>query len=131
MNTTAVTTVVCFEAAGVSYCLPLQATRAVRTSADLVSLPDPAREVAGIIPGDPPLTVLSPLHADGGHIVVVEAGDERFGLLVDAVTGLQRISASEIRPAPQGQGRPLVSGTFDSDGQVVLVADPIALAARL
>jgi chemotaxis signal transduction protein len=120
-----------FQAAGVAYCLPVRATRSVRTADGMIALPDPARDVTGIIPGDPPLTVLSPLQAQGTHILVIEAGDMTFGLLVDAVTGLLRISDTDIRRAPQGQERPLISGTLDTEGQLVLVADPIALAGRL
>jgi chemotaxis signal transduction protein len=120
-----------FQAAGVAYCLPVRATRSVRTADGMIALPDPARDVTGIIPGDPPLTVLSPLQAQGTHILVIEAGDMTFGLLVDAVTGLLRISDTDIRRAPQGQERPLISGTLDTGGQLVLVADPIALAGRL
>jgi len=125
------TTMVCFQAAGAAYCLPLEAARSVCRSDALVRLPDPAADVAGIIPGDPPLTVISPLHADGRHILVIEAGDTTFGLLVDLVTGLQRFEDGAIRPAPQGQSRPLVSGTLDADNHLVLVADPLALAGRL
>ena len=124
-------TMVCFEASGTPYCLPLEATLSIRSADDLVPLPDPAADVAGLIPGDPALTVISPLGADGGHIIVIEAAGKTFGLLVDEVTGLQRVDAADIRPAPQGQARPLVSGTLGADGQLVFVADPIALGDRL
>jgi chemotaxis signal transduction protein len=103
----------------------------VRTADGMVLLPDPSADVAGIIPGEPPLTVISPLRSAGGHIIVIEAGEKRFGLLVDEVTGLERVDDADIRPAPRGQDRPLVSGTVDSGEHLVLVADPIALAARL
>jgi len=125
------TTMVCFEAAGAAYCLPLDAARSVRTSDGLIALPDPASDVAGVIPGDPPLTVISPLHANGRHIIVVEAGDKRFGLLVDVVTGLELVDDGDIRPAPDGQHRQLVRGTVHTDGRVVFVADPLALAVGL
>jgi chemotaxis signal transduction protein len=125
------TTMVCFTAARAEYCLPVQAARSVRTADEMVSLPDPSPDVAGMLPGDPPLTVISPLHSERGHILVIEAGDKTFGLLVDAVTGLRRIDDADLGPAPEGQGRPLVSGTLYSDGRMVLVADPIALAGEL
>jgi len=125
------TSMVRFEAAGTAYCLPVAATRAVRASDDLVALPDPARDVVGIIPGEPPLPVISPLQANGKHILVLEVGDQAFGLIVDVVIGLRQVPEHDIRPAPPGQGRPLVSGTLDDDGRLVFVADPTALAARL
>jgi len=124
-------TMICFRAAGAAYCVPLQATLAVRTSANLILLPDPATGVAGIIPGDPPLTVISPLTSDGSYILVIEAPDQTFGLLVDVVTGLRQFDDGEIQPAPRGQGRPFISGTVDADGHLVFVADPTALAGRL
>ena len=125
------TTMVCFEAGDTAYGLPLQHVRSVRVSDDLVALPDPARDVVGIVPGDPPLTVISPLQDRGRHIVVVEAGGRTFGLLVGMVTGLRQIADRDIRPAPEGQGRPLVSGTVEEDGRLLLLTDPIALSERL
>jgi chemotaxis signal transduction protein len=125
------TTMVCFQAAGASYCLPVQATRSVRTADGLIALPDPDCDVTGILPGDPPLTVISPLQSTGARILVIEVGEKTFGLLVDAVTGLQRVNDADVRAAPQGQRRPLVSGTLETDGNLVLVADPSALAGRL
>ena len=124
-------TMVCFQAGGSAYCVPLHATRSVRTTEELVALPDPAIDVVGVLPGDPPLTVISPLSSEGGHILVMEADDKPFGLLVDVVTGLRRFDEAAVRPAPGGQDRTLVSGTLDADGQLVLVADPSALAGRL
>jgi chemotaxis signal transduction protein len=124
-------TMVCFQAAGSTYCVPLQATRSVRTTDDLVVLPDPAADVVGVLPGDPPLTVISPLRSEGKHILVMEADNKSFGLLVDVVTGLERFDDADVRPAPDGQDRTLVSGTLETDGRFVLVADPSALAGRL
>ena len=125
------TTMVCFTAARAEYCLPVQAARSVRTADEMISLPDPNPDVAGMLPGDPPLTVISPLHGDCGHILVIEAGDKTFGLLVDAVTGLRRINDAELGPAPKGQGRQLVCGTLYNNGRMILVADPSALAGQL
>ena len=125
------TTMVCFTAARAEYCLPVQVARSVRTADEMVSLPDPNPDVAGMLPGNPPLTVISPLHSERGHILVIEAGNKTFGLLVDAVTGLRRINDADLGPPPQGQGRPLISGTLYSDGRMILVADPSALAGQL
>jgi len=125
------TTMVCFESAGTAYCIPVQATRAVRRTAGMVALPAPGPDIAGILPGKPPLTVLSALGTDGTQVLVVEAGEKTFGLLVDTVTGLRRITDTDISPPPAGQGRALVCGTIDTGDQLVLVTDPSALAGRL
>ena len=124
-------TMVRFQAAGSMYCVPLHAARSVRTTEDLIELPDPATDVVGVLPGDPPLTVISPLRSEGRHILVMNADNKSFGLLVDVVTGLERFDAADVRPAPDGQDRNLVSGTLEADGHLVLVADPDALAERL
>src|SRR5215212_8611800 len=70
------TTMVCFTAAKADYCVPVQVTRSVRTADGMISLPDPNPDVAGMIPGDPPLTVISPLHSDRGHILIIQAGEK-------------------------------------------------------
>ena len=124
-------TMVCFESGGIAYCVPLHSVRSVRTTEGLIPLPEPAQGVAGILPGDPPLTVISPLRPNGGHVLVMEVGEKRFGLLVDVVTGISRVSEDQMRPAPQGQDRSLVAGTIDNAGQLILVADPTSLGARL
>jgi chemotaxis signal transduction protein len=125
------TTMVCFDVAGAAYCLPVHATRSVRTVDGLIRLPDAVADVTGILPGDPPLTVISPLHARGTHVLVLDVDGMAFGLLVDAVTGIKRVDEADIRPAPAGQDSALVCGTLESDGRLLLVADAKALAARL
>jgi chemotaxis signal transduction protein len=122
---------VCFQSAGAAYCMPVQATRAVRPTTGMITLPAARPDVAGIIPGDPPLTVISPLGTGGTHILVVETGEQTFGLLVDAVTGLRRVDDADIRLAPHGQERALISGTIDAGGELVMITNPGALAARL
>lgn len=111
--------------------MAVTSTRAVLRSTGMVALPAPHPDVAGIIPGDPPLTVISPLGSGGGQILVVDTGQQTFGLQVDAVTGLRSVDDVDIRPAPRGQDRELVSGTIHTWGELVMVTDAGALAARL
>ncbi len=125
------TTMVCFTSAGADYCIPVHAARAVRRTGGMIALPAPGPDIAGIVPGDPPLTVLSPLGASGTYILVVETVAKTFGLLVDAVTGLRQIAPADIDPAPDGQDRPLLSGTVTTGGHLIMITDPIALAGRL
>jgi chemotaxis signal transduction protein len=122
---------VCFRSAGVAYCLPVTAARAVRPALGMVSLPAGRPDVTGLMPGDPPLSVISVLGPGGRQVLVIEAGGKKFGLLVDMVSGLRRIEEADIRPAPDGQARPLVSGTVDAGDGLILVTDPVALAERL
>ena len=131
MKVMSMNTMVCFRTPGATYCLPLDVAVSVRTSEDLVPLPDPAPEVVGIIPGSPPLTVISPFGSTGDHIIVVEADEKRFGILVDEVTGLRTLDTTDMHTAPAGQAHALVAGTVDSEGALVFVADPLALAGRL
>ena len=94
------TTMVYFTSAGASYCMPVQSTRAVRRSTGMIALPAPRVDVAGIIPGDPPMTVISCLGTTGTNILIIEAGTKTFGLLVDTVTGLRRIAPTDLGPHP-------------------------------
>jgi chemotaxis signal transduction protein len=124
-------TVVQFSVGGTEYCLAVDATRAVRSSAGIIALPVPRPHVAGLLTGDPPLTVVSPFGPDGQRVIVVQAGDLAYGLLVDAVSGLRQIDETCIRAAPRGQRQELVSGTIDVDGQLVLVTDATAMAVGI
>lgn len=124
-------TMVQFSVGGSDYCLPVDATRAVRSAAGLIALPGPVPDVAGLLTGDPPLTVLSPFGGGGKRIIVVQVGDLMYGLLVETVTGLRRVDETHIRAAPRGQRRKLVSGSIDIDGQLVLVTDPAAMAVGI
>jgi chemotaxis signal transduction protein len=124
-------TMVHFESGGTAYCLPVDAARGVRPATGLVRLPAPGTDVAGIVPGDPPLTVIAPLGGGGNQVLVVESLGKTFGLLVDSVTGLRRVADAEIRTAPDGQERALVCGTITNGEELVMVTDPAALAGRL
>jgi chemotaxis signal transduction protein len=125
------TTMVCFVSAGAAYCLPVEDARAVRPAEGMITLPAGRPDVTGIVPGNPPLSVLSVLGPGGRHILVLETGGKRFGLLVDRVSGLRRVEEADVRPAPDGQERKLVSGTIDAGDGLILVADPAAMAERL
>jgi chemotaxis signal transduction protein len=124
-------TVLQFTMSGTEYCLPVDSTRAVRSAAGMIALPAPSAQVAGLIAGDPPLTVVSPFGMDGQRIIVVQAGDLVYGLLVDVVTGLRRIDETCVRAAPRGQDREIICGTIDVDGQLLLLTDPTAMAAGI
>jgi chemotaxis signal transduction protein len=124
-------TVVCFRAGETRYCVPVEAARAVRTTSGMVTLPQARAAVAGVIQGDPPLTVLTPFDATGEKVLVLESAGKVFGVLVDEVPGLARIADARIGHAPHGQGGELVSGTLEAEGELVLLLRPDALVALL
>jgi chemotaxis signal transduction protein len=131
--TTPTTKMVCFRAGGVSYAIPVDATLAVRTVAGMVALPEPRPDVIGLLPGDPPLSVIAPLgtDADANHVLVVTTPHLDYGLLVDAVTEICVFDDRSIQTAPAGQDAGLIAGVAERSGAIVLIADPEALAARL
>jgi chemotaxis signal transduction protein len=124
-------TVVHFRTGGGRFCIPVDATLAVRFASGLVELPAPRAGVVGILPAEEPITVLSVLGSGRDHVLVLAAAGQTFGLLVEEVTRLSRIDDSQIRIAPDGQAESLISGVISHDDGLILVADPVALAERL
>jgi chemotaxis signal transduction protein len=124
-------TLVFFRTGTGRYALPVEATLAVRPASGLVALPDANPDVVGVLPGDPPLSVLSSLGPGHAQVLVVEEDGRRCGLLVEAVTGLRRVPEEAIGAPPAGQGHELVSGVIGQDDELVLLADPSELVTRL
>ena len=124
-------TMVCFRTADGSFALPVENTLAVRKLDGLIRLPTPRADVIGVIFGDPPLSVIAPLGAGGEHLLVVSSGDVCFGLHVLEVIGVRRFDDSQIGPPPRGQESGFISGTLADADELMLIADPDALAARL
>ena len=95
-------------------------------------MPAPSPGVAGVLPGEPPLTVIAPLTREkGSYVIVVSTCGKTFGLLVDSVTGLRKVDEKVVRVAPDGQRESLVSGTLEFDGRLTLVTDPAILASTI
>jgi chemotaxis signal transduction protein len=124
-------TMVRFRSGGATYVVPVESTLGVRAADGIVPLPEPRPDVVGVLPGHPPLTVLAGLGAGRAHVLVLTTESGQYGLFVDEVFGLSRVDEARIGPAPAGQDRSLVSGMVEDAGELVLVADPVALAARL
>ena len=113
------------------FALPVESTLAVRTMDGLVDLPAPRPDVVGVLPGDPPLSVLSPFGTGGDLVLVVVSGGVRYGLNVIEVLGVSRFDDDQVGPPPTGQAGGLIAATLHGSGEIVLVADADALAARL
>jgi chemotaxis signal transduction protein len=124
-------TMVCFRTDQGRFALPVESTVAVRKADGLVDLPGSHPDIVGILPGDPPLSVLSSLGTGGDHVLVLLCADGRFGLQVGEVLGVRRFEDDQIGPPPRGQAGGLITGVLYEQGELVLVADPRAIAAQL
>lgn len=121
----------CFRTAEGRFALPIESTLSVRTIEGMVSLPSPRPDVAGLLPGDPPLSVLASLGMGGDHVLVFTSKGVRYGLCVLEVLGVRRFDDDQVGPPPAGQQGELISGTLYGSDDLTLVVDPQALAARL
>ena len=124
-------TMVCFRTSQGRFALPIESTLSVRTMNGLVDLPAARADVIGVLPGDPPLSVLTSLGAGGDHVLVVIADGVRYALNVLEVLGVSRFDDDQVGPPPKGQQGGLIVGTLHGSDELMLVADAEALAARL
>jgi chemotaxis signal transduction protein len=124
-------TMVCFRTAEGRFALPIESTLSVTTIDGLVNLPAPRADVIGVLPRDPPLSVLASLGRGGSHVLVLVEKGVRYGLQVLEVFGVQRFTDDQVGPPPKGQEADLISGTVGESDQLTLVVDPAMLAARL
>jgi chemotaxis signal transduction protein len=106
------TTVVSFRSGGQDWAVALDRVQRVLGARGLLALPDPRPEVAGLLHRDgETVTVVSPLGADRGQVLVLEDSGTSIGLLVDEVVGIERVPR-EPGPPPPGQRSPLVAGVL-------------------
>jgi chemotaxis signal transduction protein len=122
---------VCFRTAEGRFALPIESTLSVTTIDGLVNLPSPRADVIGVLPSDPPLSVLASLGGGGTHILVLVAQGVKYGLQVLEVFGVQRFADERVGPPPKGQEGGLICGTVGDGAELTLVVDPTVLAARL
>ena len=124
-------TMVCFRTSRGLFALPVESTLAVRTIEGLVTLPSPREGIVGVLPGDPPLTVLATLGGGGDRVLVAQSDNVPFGVHVLEVLGVQRFDDGEVGPPPTGQQDGLIAGTLSGAAELTLIVDSRALAARL
>ena len=124
-------TMVCFRTSKGRFALPVESTLAVRTIEGLVTLPSPRDDIVGVLPGNPPLTVLATLGAGGDRVLIGVSEGVRYGLHVIEVLGVQRFEDDQVGPRPSGQHDDLIAGTISGDDELTLIVDSRALAARL
>jgi chemotaxis signal transduction protein len=101
---------VSFRSGGQDWAVALDRVERVLAAGDLLPLPDPEPGVAGLLHRDgTTITVLSPFGAAHGQVLVLDDHGTSVGLLVDEVTGIERVEGG-AGPPPAGQRSPLVAG---------------------
>jgi purine-binding chemotaxis protein CheW len=126
------TQLVTFELDQEEYASHITDLREIITVSEVVPVPGAPRFIRGILNLRGQIVVVIDLeerfqlqrehHTPPKHIVVVEVGENVFGLIVDEVTGVLRVPTSTIKDAPQ-----LISTKIHSEylaGVVVLEDEP-------
>jgi chemotaxis signal transduction protein len=125
-----VTAMVSFRSGGQDWAVALDHVQRVVGARGLLPLPDPKPGVAGLLVRDgATVTVLSPFGAGHGQVLVLEDHGATVGLLVDEVTGIERVE-DVAGPPPAGQRSPLVAGVLPG-AHPLLLLDVGALAGWL
>ena len=124
--------VVRFRTGNGEYAVPVEHTREVRSVSGLLPLPAARPGVVGLLHrGGDALTVVSVLGPGGDHVLVLDAGERVFGLLVEEVTGVATIDDGTVGPPPDGQEDDLVAGVISMPNGFVFLVDAPAMARRL
>ncbi len=115
------TTVVSFRSGGQDWAVALERVQRVLGARGLLPLPDPRPGVAGLLHRDgDTVTVVSPLGAGRGQVLVLDGDGATIGLLVDEVVGIERV-AQEAAGPPPGQRSPLVAGVLEGTRPLLLL----------
>lgn len=123
---------VCFRSPHGLLAVPVARTRGVVDHEPLTPLPVARLGVAGVLrPEQEALVVLDVLGAGGAHILLLDEGGRRFGLLVEEVTDVLRISDETLSGPPPGQQEALLVATARTAAGTILLVDVAALARRL
>jgi len=120
-----------FRTGSGTFAVPVEAATAVRAAEGLVTLPGCRDDVVGLLPGEPPITVLSTLGTGRDHVLVLAVDDVVFGLFVEEVLGVRAVDETAIGAPPEGQDEDYITGTISGPGELTLIADPVVLAGRL
>jgi chemotaxis signal transduction protein len=125
-------TLVGFRTEAGHYAVPVETTREVRGADGIMPLPAPRVGVVGLLQrGEEALPVLDALGGGRRQVLVLEPGEQTFGLLVEEVTGVMSVDEAEIGEPPAGQEDPVVVGVVPTGETLVLLVDATALAAVL
>ncbi len=115
-------TMVRFRTAEGICAIPAEHVLEVRSAVDVKPFPGRRADVAGMVERDGrPLSVLTTMGGGGGHVLLLTTARGSFGLLVDEVLGLTKVSESAIEPAPAGRSQPLVDAVINAGNGIELL----------
>ncbi len=124
--------VVRFRTGNGDYAVLVEHVRGVRTTEGMLPLPTPGAYVVGLLPdGDRSLTIVNPLGPGHDRVLVLDPDGERFGLLVDEVSGVVAFDPENIGPPPAGQTDDIISGVLRGGNDHVLLVDARTIARVL
>ena len=131
---------VCFTLDHQLYGLPILDVREVLCQFDIEPVPGASAAVLGVLNlRGTVVTVLdlrrqlglpAPTPDADARVVIVDRGDERFGLLVDHVADVRKIIDAAIKPSPNvgaGTAQPRVHGIYVRDGDLLTLLETSSL----
>jgi chemotaxis signal transduction protein len=125
-------TLVGFRTGDGRYAVPVEQAREVRAAEGIVPLPAPRPGVVGLLQrGDDAFPVLDALGAGSKHVLVLDAGGQPYGLLVEEVSGVVAVDEADVGPPPPGQEDAVIVGVVSLGDSLVLLVDVAALAESL
>ncbi len=133
-----------FRLGGEEYAVPIELVREVLKAPPITEVPRAPAHVVGVVTvrGEV-VAVFDPRRRLGlapaallegeGRIVLVDAGEGTYGLLVDAVSKVVRLPRGSVEPCPQGirgASAECLVGIGREDGRLFTVLDLVALLRR-
>jgi purine-binding chemotaxis protein CheW len=129
-----------FRVGETSYAIEIQHVREVVTPLALSALPHAPLAVAGLADHRGDVIAVVDLRAKLGLFpgtgqkskwILVDVGGKTVGLVVDAVSGVFRVGAQELRPVPDVGGAPMhgISGIVSYSGRLIFVLDTSSFRA--
>jgi chemotaxis signal transduction protein len=113
-----------FDTAQGSWSVGVEHTVEVRPVSAVRPLPSARPGVAGVIDREgTAVPVVHTLGDDGRHVLVLRAGGITIGMLVTEVTGVVKVPATAVGPAPAGQDAPFIGATVRHGDDLTFLVD--------
>jgi chemotaxis signal transduction protein len=116
-------TLVRFRTESGEFAIPVEFSREVCV-ADVAPAPETRHGMAGMMRwGSDIIPVLTSLGAGSRHVLVLDAGEGPFGLLVSEVTEVVSVSEGRLMPPPRGHDGSAVVSVINLGPEIIMVVD--------